>query len=259
MSEYLLRVERLYRQLRNLGLDPDRFRLNDLLTTPELPTVGLLRERLVENGMLAGQSLSADYVADALFDTLNAVLASLSPSLATSSIRYAEFKQALETCPTGQSHFSAYENLGTEIWRYIFSPDLAFIAQQGTTRDRLHRFDALFRNDSTNKFWEHVKRKYHAEYIILDFKNEKKLVAPTTVEDVTKYTNAQTTCFLVLISRMGGNNKSVDMQLRLLRDRTILVLIVSDRDLLTMIQLKESKVYPESVLAEQLDNLMRIY
>lgn len=173
--------------------------------------------------------------------------------------RLGYFEDALASCPSGGEHFSRYEAIGTEMWEYLFTPDLKPMGRQLRTRDARQRRDTLFRNGKATPFWRHVGERFGADYIIVDFKNYGDPINADVIHDVTKYSNEALGRFIVVVSRQGGDRGVLDAQLRVFRDRKIGVIVVSNAQLLEMTQRKERDQAPEDVLADLLDEIVMLY
>ena len=95
--------------------------------------------------------------------------------------------------------------------------------------------------------------------MIWDFKNYTDPVSGEEVNDVAKYANAALGRLVVIISRKGGNESARTAQLRRLRNDDRMILVVSDEQLLEMIQRKEAGGIPEDLLEDLLDEVLLAY
>lgn len=170
--------------------------------------------------------------------------------------RYNEFKQRLAACPSGREHFDEYEKLGTELWQYIFGDKLGAPKVQRTTSDRVQRRDSLFPNLRKSSFFDRVFIRFNADFIIVDFKNYGDEVNSDVIEVVSHYANRALGNFVIAVTRKGGGSAAGAGQVRVLKDRNIAVLTVSDDQMLEMIARKERGEEPEDVLADLLDELL---
>lgn len=170
--------------------------------------------------------------------------------------RFDEFKRRLASCPTGMQHFDEYEELGTEIWSYLFAEKLGPPKVQRTTSDRVQRRDSLFRNLRMSSFFERVFSRFGADFVIVDFKNYRDEVDSDVIEDVSHYANRALGNFVIAVSRKGGGSAARAGQIRLFKDRNIAVLAVSDEQMLEMIARRERGEEPDDVLADLLDELL---
>ena len=169
------------------------------------------------------------------------------------------FSEALKGCPTGQSNFSDYEKIGLSAICYVFDGALGKSRPQEETSDKKQRRDVLFRNLRTTGFLNRVYDKYDADFLIVDFKNYGDKVGADVIQDVDKYANKALGRCIVVVSRQGASEAAEAAQLRVLRDRDIIVLVVSDEHLLEMVRRKEAGQNPDDLLDDLLDELLRKY
>jgi hypothetical protein len=170
--------------------------------------------------------------------------------------RYDEFKQRLAACPSGREHFNEYEEIGTELWQYIFADKLGTPKVQRTTTDRVQRRDSLFPNLRKSGFFDRVFIRFDADFIIVDFKNYGDEINSDVIEEVSHYANRALGNLVIAVTRKGGGSAANTGQVRVLKDRNIAVLAVSDEHMLEMIARKERGEEPEDVLADLLDELL---
>ncbi len=172
---------------------------------------------------------------------------------AEAATRFAEFKVRLEACPGGQADFRTYEQIGKEIWEYLFTPDvLGPGKEQPTTEDRKQRRDVLFRNMRSTTFWQRVFEKHNADFIIVDFKNYSEPVGPEVIDDVQKYASKALGWFIIVVSRKGYAPAFKDAQIRKYKDTIpgVVVLVVSDNEMLEMLSRKENGEAPDDVIQD---------
>jgi hypothetical protein len=173
--------------------------------------------------------------------------------------RFNEFKRKLDACPSGKDHFDQYESIGTDIWKYIFHDKLGSPKVQRTTSDRVQRRDSLFPNLRKSMFFDRVFSRYDADFIIVDFKNYGDEINSDVIEEVSHYANPALGNFVVAVTRKGGGSAALAGQIRILKDRKIAVLTVSDEQMLEMLARRERGEAPEDVLADLLDELLIKY
>jgi hypothetical protein len=171
----------------------------------------------------------------------------------------AVFAEALQNCPTGNSHFAEYEKIGIHAFCYIFENSLIRPRPQDETADKKQRRDVLFRNLRTTGFLQRIYDKYGADFVIVDFKNHGENIGADVIQDVDKYANKALGRFVIVVSRHGAADSAEAAQLRVLRDRDVIVLVISDHQLLEMIRRKHQGQNPDDLLDDLLDELLRKY
>ena len=168
-----------------------------------------------------------------------------------------EFRGRMQSCPTGQAHFAVYETIGIDAFSHLFSQSLGDAKPQDRTADGKQRRDVLFRNKRNGSFWQRIFHRFDADFVVVDFKNYGDPVGADVIFDVEKYSNKALGRFVMIVSRHGKDNTVEAAQLRVLRDREIVVLVISDGQLLEMVGRKEQGQSPEDVLEDSLDEILR--
>jgi hypothetical protein len=84
-----------------------------------------------------------------------------------------QYVRRLEKCRAGRRYWREFEDLCTEILRYLFVPPLHEPKIQVRTYSGIDRRDAIFpnRNFSGNNSWAHIYRELKARLILFEFKN----------------------------------------------------------------------------------------
>jgi len=226
---------------------------NDKIRVWDRPVLDLLIHRHLE----AIAPFFPQY-ADAIsrLDALDEVTAQAKP---VTPSRLSEFTEALQNCRTGKTHFARYEAIGTEMWDYLFASVLQRTERQARTRDKVQRRDVLFKNWRSAPFWRRMGDKLGADFVTVDFKNYKEPIDGGVIAEVSKYANEAIGRFVIVVSRRGADNGVLDAQIRTFRDDRTMVVVVSDVQMLEMVERKERGVPPEDVLEDLVDTLLIRY
>jgi hypothetical protein len=147
----------------------------------------------------------------------------------------------LRKCPPGDKHWSEYETIGIDIFRFLFEDTFqSYIAKEQAETDlKNHRRDLVVSNyfkDATS-FWAAIKQSYHANAIIVDFKNYSGKLNSNNYFVVSKYTTKKVGNFALVFSRNGLDNSALLEQKSLYTGGKLLIEF-SDRELVEMIQEK---------------------
>jgi len=127
---------------------------------------------------------------------------------------------------------------------------------QHRTSDGTQRRDVLFRNERANKFFVRVAERFAADFIIVDFKNYADPVGGSVVQDVAKYANKALGRLVCIVARNGAAASASAVQERIYRDTDTVVLVLSDAQVLEMIERRERGENPADVLEDVLDELL---
>ena len=89
-----------------------------------------------------------------------------------------DFIQKLDDCPLGQAGWSQFEELCTDIIKFLFVPPLNNPQRQGRTYSGVNRRDAIFPNPNitpsgeiNSKNWHHLYVELDARMILFEYKN----------------------------------------------------------------------------------------
>ncbi|MGO9113491.1 MAG: restriction endonuclease [Thermoguttaceae bacterium] len=183
----------------------------------------------------------------------------LQPDSSIKTGRLDEFRKRLQECPSGQKHFSDYERLVIDILSYLFQESLGEPKPQDRTLDGKQRRDVLFQNRRVGLLWDRVFHRFDADFVIVDCKNHGDPVDAAVIWDVAKYSNRALGRFILVVSRFRADASVAGAQVRLYGELNIVVLVLSDAQLLEMVERKERAQSPEDVLQDALDQFLRDY
>lgn len=144
----------------------------------------------------------------------------------------------LQDCPTGDKFWSEYEEIGIDIFRFLFEDSFKtyLTEKQVENSKKNHRRDLVVSNyyKDSSSFWAEIKQHYNAKAIIVDFKNYAEKLNSTTLFSVSKYTTKNVGNFAIVFSRKGIDKTAVIEQQSLYQHNK-LILEFNDIDLNEMI------------------------
>lgn len=144
----------------------------------------------------------------------------------------------LRSCPKGVEGWKQYENIGGEIFHFLFENTFRNYTYeyQSTTSDGTQRRDLVVNNTfkDSSYFWQLAKSDYHSNIIVVDFKNYREAMNSDSFYIPTKYLNSTVGNFVIVFSRCGLDDTAKKVQQRLLTEKK-LVLCLTDTDLISMI------------------------
>lgn len=179
----------------------------------------------------------------------------------TTPARLEEFKGRLRACRTGgrdsQRFASEYERIGVEMWEYLFSPTLRNLGVQHRTGSRTQRRDVLFENMADARFWRRAADRARSEFVLVDFKNYAGKIGSDDVYKVRSYHNDAIGHLSFILCRHGGNSNVPSAQISAYQNNDHdIVLVVSDQQMLEMVERKERGEQPEDVLDDLLTQFL---
>ena len=168
--------------------------------------------------------------------------------------------EQLMHCPKGKEGWKQYEDIGTDIFKFLFESSFRnyTFEYQSSTLGGIQRRDLIINNTfkDSNSFWGLVKNDYNSNIIIIDFKNYNKALNCDDFYKPTKYTNLMTGNFVIVFSRLGLDKNAKVFQLELL-NKKILILCLSDDDLISMITQKMNGQDPLNSLEDKFYTLCK--
>jgi hypothetical protein len=229
--------------------DWDKKKNSDKLT---LVSTYPLSEELIK--LFDGSKMKFDSVMNLIYEQLNNDNAILLHWFIKDNLKQIEIKenkeqqigdsliQKLEKCPKGIKGWAEYESICTDIFDFLFSNDFRnyTFRNQSYTHDNIFRRDLIINNnfkDSTS-IWAKSKVDFNANIIVIDFKNYAKPLEQNELYLPTKYLNLSTGNFGIVICRTGLSPSAKTLQRRLLNADKKLIIILTDTDLIKMIQEK---------------------
>ena len=162
-------------------------------------------------------------------------------------------RQRLEKCPKGKEGWSEYEDIGTEIFKYLFADEFRHFKYdvQSTTEDGIARRDLIVHNTYKNSpcFWEQMKEDFQTKVIVVDFKNYTNPLNADEFYNVSKYFNGKVGHFAIIFSRNGLDASALKKQSKMLVENE-LILCLTDADVRDLIDSKERNQTPSDILED---------
>jgi len=153
----------------------------------------------------------------------------------------------LTECECGKKDWSKFEDICIEIFGHLFQNGFRnySIEKQSNTESGFLRRDLIINNlpKEINSFWGDIKSSYGSNLIICEFKNYSDPLNSNTLYSTTKYINNQNR-FILIFSRHGLDESAKQLQLRLLKERNMLILVLKESDINQMMNEKELNINP---------------
>ena len=158
-----------------------------------------------------------------------------------------------------QTNSAAYEKLCTRTLMRLFADDLTLWNEQAKSNSDLYRFDLIckVKRDNHKDFWEMAERYFSSKYIIFEFKNYAGKVTQKEVYTTVRYLYPTALRRVAIIISPNGIDDHADKAIRgVLRDEGKLILSLTNRELVHMLQMKEDGEDPADYLSDKLDELL---
>jgi hypothetical protein len=148
----------------------------------------------------------------------------------------------LKNCPLGLEGWSEFEEIGDDIFEYLFGDNFRRYTKknQSYTNDKIFRRDLIVNNNfnDTTSIWGQAKSDFNCNLIVVDFKNYAEPLEQNEFYIPSKYLNINTGKFGILFTRNGLGNSAKTLQKRMLNLNNELLIVLSESDLIQMINEK---------------------
>jgi hypothetical protein len=247
------------------GQFPDQFfALNDLMRKSRLETASppAKDEGDVFSlwfGDLVGRRLNSEQktrtLQDLVIQAADEVFQNRDYDVAKEKIR--DLITRLEVSRSGPRGAKAYESLCLEAIKELFSEDFGDFKEQHRIADGFHRLDFISSIKSENEFWNSLRDDFRSRYVVFEVKNYPGKVSQDQIYSTEKYlfTNALRSV-AILIARNGENKGAYHARQGALREAGKLILMLTQEDVIKMLQMKIAGDEVISVLADKLDDLL---
>ncbi|MBB4110755.1 hypothetical protein FHT80_000058 [Rhizobium sp. BK226] len=157
----------------------------------------------------------------------------------------------LENCPAGADNWIEYQNLIGVILKHLFSPPLMEPLVEHSDATKVNRRDFIFPNYADDKFWQFLRHRYSADYIVVDAKNHSKRVKKDHVSQLANYLKGAGVGKFGVIACRNGPDKGAAITAReqwLIYGK--LVIFVTSHDLERMLLAKAAQGDPTKILTD---------
>jgi hypothetical protein len=191
----------------------------------------------------------------AAHDNLVQVARSLST---TPSVASPTYVTRLAAIPKGHAGWKDYELLGAEILTKIFTPALGPPEIQNRSEDGLDIMDAIFPIRAVAPPWSLVRSEYATRFVVAEFKNYTDPIGQKEVEAIAQYLwqKAQRQ-FGIVVTRLPPGPPALAQRRRKWIEDNKMIVILTDDDLLEMLQMRESERDPFDVIDAHLEAFLR--
>lgn len=160
----------------------------------------------------------------------------------------------LQNCQPGNKESAVYETVCSDIIDHLFSSSLHQSHRQHTTTDAMFRMDLQCAHKRNTEFWQFVYEEYKCRIAVFEFKNYSDPIDQNLVYTTQKYLNPKlfrTVAFIV--SRKGFSPHAREAAKRLLMDYNQLIIDLTDKDLVAMLEMKKCGEDPSEYLMRKVE------
>ncbi len=170
-----------------------------------------------------------------------------------------KYQNMLKQCRPGQEDGSnrEYEEICTEIIKYLFETDFLKMSEQHKTDDDLFRMDCLCSFKETKVFWKFLMQFYNSKFVVFEYKNYSSYIKQNLIYITEKYLfSAALRNVAIIISRHGFDTNACKAAMGCLKENGKLIIDLKDDDLLKMVAMKENGEEPSDYLLSHVEELL---
>lgn len=163
----------------------------------------------------------------------------------------------LRSIPHGREGCYDFEDLSSQILKYLFDENLTGWHQQARTTDALHRYDLVCRVIDNSTIWKFISRDLDSRYVLFEFKNYSEKITQSQVYSTEKYLldkAKRKVCFL--ISRLGPSDNAFTACQGAMREHGKMIICLDDDDIIRMIESRMVGNDPNELVFEKLDRFL---
>lgn len=152
-----------------------------------------------------------------------------------------------------------YEDLCIQVLKNLFAEDLGLWSDQQRSNEDLYRFDLIckIKDNIQVAFWKFIEEYFRSKYIIFEFKNYTKQITQREIYTTDKYLYAKALrCVAIIISCKGEDKNAKKAMKGTLRENGKLILSISNKDLIMMLNGKIQGNSPSEYLYSMLDTML---
>lgn len=171
--------------------------------------------------------------------------------------QYQKFEALLNECKPGKEYDKKYEEICTDIVKYLFETEFFQMSNQHKTGDNLFRMDMICSLKGTTEFWKFLMQFFNTKFVVFEYKNYTEKISQNLVFITSKYlypSALRNVAFI--ISRNGLDNNAETVVNSKIKNEKMLIVDLTDKDLLVMVALKDEGKEPSDYLLEKVENLL---
>lgn len=152
-----------------------------------------------------------------------------------------------------------YEDLCIRILKNLFVTDLGLWSDQQRSNEDLYRFDLIckIKDDIKEAFWKFIEEYFRSKYVIFEFKNYTGQITQKEIYTTDKYLYAKALRCVAIILSCNGEDKNAQRAMKgTLRENGKLILSISNKDMIIMLNGKIQGASPAEYLYSMLDTML---
>lgn len=171
--------------------------------------------------------------------------------------KYKKFETLLNECKPGKEDEKRYEDICTDIIKYLFETEFFQMSDQYKTGDNLFRMDMICSLKGTTEFWKFLMQFFNTKFVVFEYKNYTEKISQNLVFITSKYLYPSALRNVAFIISRNGLDKNAETVVNSkIKNDKMLIVDLTDEDLLVMVSLKDEGKEPSDYLLEKVENLL---
>lgn len=219
-----------------------------ILVIPGLPTAEAIALAAEARVQIWGRLSLSELTPPRLFHSLGSPMLSL-PEQGAPRVSEVENRDKLASIPRGTVAALAFQREAIRIFESLFVPPLDPPLPEHSDRARRNRRDAIFGNSSAAGFWKETRRRYQADYIVVDAKNHAAGPRKREVNDVAAYLKPHGSgLFAIILCRTSPKESALHAAREHWIESRKMIVMLCDDDLIKMSRYAENGGSPEEII-----------
>lgn len=165
-----------------------------------------------------------------------------------------QLARSLKAIQCGKDHWSAYQKLLVNIFEYLFVPPLARALYEIADEPKVNRRDIVLPNYAEDGFWNYLRQKFVADFIVIDAKNYCAGIRKHEILQVGNYLKESGAgMFGMICSRSAAQRSALLIRQEQWTLYRKMIVLLTDADITQMLTLKDAGDEPEQVLRQRIE------
>lgn len=171
-------------------------------------------------------------------------------------VKIIDLIEKLKSCPVGREGWSCFEDICTEVLKYLFVPPLSIPKIQPRTYSEIDRRDTVFpnRNFENTCIWGQLYNELKARMILVEFKNyDKTEIGKSEVNQTRNYLTDPMGKLAIMVCSKLPNGAAHIKRNTIFSEEGKIILFITKNELEEMIYIKERGEEPADLIMDLIE------